>query len=80
MESRLPSPPIHRFHVTFHFKSTSTAKTNHPTYIGWYDYVVIATGRRPTSGAPTRGWQVLGADRAARCRYLPVVRMLGIKL
>jgi len=44
------------FHVTFHFKSTSTAKTNHPTYIGWYDYVVIATGATQPGGT-TRGWR-----------------------
>jgi hypothetical protein len=58
------------FHVTFHFKSTSTAKTNHPTYIGWYDYVVIATGATQPGGT-TRGWRcsaLAGAQGAAICQ------------
>ena len=58
------------FHVTFHFKSASTAKTNHPTYIGWYDYVVIATGATQPGGT-TRGWRcsaLTGAQGAAICQ------------
>ncbi len=58
------------FHVTFHFKSTSTAKTNHPTYIGRYDYVVIATGATQPGGT-TRGWRcsaLTGAKGAAICQ------------
>jgi hypothetical protein len=58
------------FHVTFHFKSTSTAKTNHPTYIGWYDYVVIDTGATQPGGT-TRGWRcsaLTGAQGAAICQ------------
>ncbi len=58
------------FHVTFHFKSTSTAKTNHPTYIGWYDYVVIATGATQPGGT-TRGWRcsaLTGTQGAAICQ------------
>jgi hypothetical protein len=58
------------FHVTFHFESTSTAKTNHPTYIGWYDYVDIATGASHPGGT-TRGWRCsarTGAQGAAICQ------------
>jgi hypothetical protein len=58
------------FHVTFHFKSTSTAKNNHPTYIGWYNYVVIATGATQPGGT-TRGLRctaLTGAQGAAICQ------------
>ena len=58
------------FHVTFHFKSASTAKTNHPTYIGWYDYVTTATGATHPGGT-TRGWRcsaLTGTQGAAICQ------------
>ena len=47
--------------VSFAFKSTSTAQSNHPTFKGTYHYVTVATGISvPNSTAPMR---------AIRCSY-----------
>jgi hypothetical protein len=46
------------FTVKFVFKSNSTARTNHPTFSGSYDYVNAATGQENSAG---------GSVRAVRC-------------
>lgn len=45
--------------VTFHFKSTSTSSSNHPTFSGTYYYVSVATGKTSPGGKM----------RAVRCSY-----------
>jgi hypothetical protein len=48
------------FHVRFVFKSRSTAQSNHPTFSGWFDYVVRATGKAKPG---------TGKVKAERCAY-----------
>ena len=57
------------FYVTFNFKSKSTAKTNHPTFVGTYDYVDAATGQQ--HGTTT------GTVRAIRCTIQTNALALG---
>src|SRR4029077_20170889 len=58
------------FFVTFNFKSKSTAKTNHPTFAGTYDYVDVATGKQ--HGTTT------GTVRAVRCTTQTSALAIGV--